>query len=125
MVPLRTEMNIQYRVTVRNLCPIGLIEGQPGGMPVATSLNQPEKNGQLVARYFNFTEQPMRLSAGSTIVMFTGVEEDPVKAHLLGPNNIEDKADHTSTGSEKVTGTCRKYFMLLKAVAWDRQNPGS
>lgn len=66
VVPPETDMNIQCRVTAKNSYPVGLIEGRPGGLPVATSLNN---GGQMP----NFMEQPMKFSAGSAIGIFTRV----------------------------------------------------
>lgn len=34
----------------------------------------------------------------------------------LEPNNKEDKADHTSTGSEKVSGHLHKLFVAAKDI---------
>ena len=41
IVPPRTEMAVPCRVTTKNFCPLGVIEGQTDGLPVATSLNPP------------------------------------------------------------------------------------
>lgn len=56
----------------------------------------------------------MRLSAGSTIGTFAGWEEDQADTRLLGPNNKEDKADRTSTRSEKVPRHLRELFDASK-----------
>ena len=79
VVPPRTEMAVPCRVTTRNFCPLGVIEGQTDGLPVATSLNRPGAHGKVVARCLNVTGQPIRLKAGTTIGTFTGVEERQVE----------------------------------------------
>ena len=79
VVPPRTEMAVPCRVTTRNFCPLGVIEGQTDGLPVATSLNRPGAHGKVVARCLNVTGHPMRVKAGTTIGTFTGVEEKQVE----------------------------------------------
>ena len=79
VVPPRTEMTVPCRVTTRNFCPLGVIEGQADGLPIATSLNRPGAHGKVVARCLNLTGQPMRLKAGTTIGTFTGIEEKQVE----------------------------------------------
>lgn len=56
-----------------------------------------------MARHLNFKEQPLKLSVGSTIGTFTGVEADQVNYLLLGAESKEVRADITSTGGEGVS----------------------
>ena len=79
VVPPRTEMAVPCRVTTRNFCPLGVIEGRKDGLPVAASLNRPGVQGRTVTRCLNLTDQPTRLKAGTTIGTFTGVEEKQVE----------------------------------------------
>lgn len=67
MIPPRIETTLPCLVTTRKFCPLGLVEGCAESLPVATSLNQPKSNGQMVARCMNPIEQPLILRAGSTI----------------------------------------------------------
>ena len=71
VVPPWTEMTVPCRVTTRNFCPLGVIEGQTDGLPIATSLNRQGVRGKMVARCLNLTNQPMMLKAGTTIGTFT------------------------------------------------------
>ena len=73
-------MAVPCRVSTKNFCPLGVIEGQTDGLPVATSLNRPGAHGRVVARCLNLTGQPMKLKAGTTIGTFTGVEEKQVES---------------------------------------------
>ena len=55
MVPPRTEMTVPCRVTTQNFCPLGVIERQTDGLPIATSLNRPGVRVKMVARCLNLT----------------------------------------------------------------------
>ena len=67
------------RVTSRNFCPLGLVEALPEGVPLATSLNQPDEKGQLVVRCLNPSKQPLELKSGAVICTYTGVEAQKVQ----------------------------------------------
>jgi hypothetical protein len=87
VIPPRTEKTVTGRVTSRNYCPVGLVEAQVDGPPIATSLNQPGSKGHLVMRCMNPTNQPLRLKAGATIGTYTGVDEADVDiqtSHTVG-----------------------------------------
>lgn len=91
-------------------------------MPVATSFILPGQNGQSVARYLNFTEQPIRLSARSTIDTFTGAKEN--QGMVCYWEQIIKKAWLTvlKLEVEKSRGSCRRYVMQLKAAAWNHKS---
>ena len=55
VVPPRTEMTVPCRVTTQNFCPLGVIERQTDGLPIATSLNRPGVRVKMVARCLNLT----------------------------------------------------------------------
>lgn len=73
VVQLRTETNIQCQVTTRkNFCPISLIEGQSGSLPLSTNPNQSEKNCRMADRCLILTGQPLEFSTGCMIGTFNG-----------------------------------------------------
>ena len=77
-------MAVPCRVTTKNFCPLGVIEGQTDGLPVATSLNRPGAQGRVVARCLNLTGQLMKLKAGTTIGTKNQVKE-LLKKELIEP----------------------------------------
>ena len=121
VVPPRTEMNIQCRVAAKNFSPVGLIEGNPGGLPVASSLNRPSWDGGVVARCLNLTEQPMMLRAGSVIGTFTGVEKDQIDDSQLLTDSEETTDQFASAVGEEVPGHLQQ---LLGAAVGDNKGPG-
>ena len=74
VLPPESEKTIMCRVTSRNFCPLGLVEALPEGVPLATSLNQPNEKGQLVVRCLNPSKQPLELKSGAVIGNYTGIE---------------------------------------------------
>lgn len=65
-----------------------------------------------MAKCLNIAEQPVKLSTGSTVGTFTGVEADQVVNQVLGAGNEEDKADMESTGCEMVPGHLQEWMSL-------------
>ena len=45
-IPPETEMTLQCRVTAREYCPVGLIEGRTDGLCLATSVNRPDHQAE-------------------------------------------------------------------------------
>ena len=116
VVPPRTEMTVPCRVTTRNFCPVGVIERQTDGLPVATSLNRPGVRGKMVARCLNLTNQPMTLKAGATIGTFTGVEEEqvedlqpltPCEVQDVGTTQMTEVPDHLAELYETARNSCK------------------
>ena len=116
VVPPQTEMTVPCRVTTRNFCPVGVIEGQTDGLPVATSLNRPGVRGKMVARCLNLTNQPMTLKAGATIGTFTGVEEEqvedlqpltPCEVQDVGTTQMTEVPDHLAELYETARNSCK------------------
>lgn len=64
----KTTTTLHCRITAQNFSPLRLVEGHAEGLPIATSVNQPQSKGQMVARYLNPTGQHLTLRAGSTII---------------------------------------------------------
>ena len=96
-------MAVACRVTIRKFCPLGAIEGQTNGLPIATSLNRPGVYGKLVARCLNLTNQTMKLKAGTTTGTFTGVEEKQVEdLQPLTPCKVEGKRERGSRANGRV-----------------------
>ena len=123
VVPPRTEMTVPCRVTTRNFCPLGVIEGQADGLPIATSLNRPGVHGKMVARCLNLTNQPMTLRAGATIGTFTGVEEAQVEdLQPLAPCEVKDinltrmaeVPEHLEELYEAAKGGCKEPLQAKK-----------
>ena len=81
IIPPRTEVALLCRVASQNFCPVGMVEPLPGGVLLATSLNQPNQKGQLLVRCLNPTDQPLELKSGTAIGTYTGVEEEEVNDH--------------------------------------------
>lgn len=79
----RTETTLLCPVTSRSFCFLRLIEKRSESLHMATSLNRPQKNGQIVARCIISTKQPLTLRAGSTIGTFTAAEAEQVQYHKL------------------------------------------
>ncbi|XP_067940642.1 uncharacterized protein [Watersipora subatra] len=77
-IPARSEMTVQCRITTRNYYPVGIVESG-GKIPLATSLNQPHKDGRIVVRCMNPLDQPLRIPAGKTVGMYTGIEENDIE----------------------------------------------
>lgn len=121
VVQLQIEMTSYCRVTTKDFCPMGLIEGQPGGLPVANRVNQPRGNIQVLAGCLNFTKQLMKLSIRSVIGTFTGVEENQVDARLLGTTRIECKTNHISTRVEEVLGHSQKLYAAAEGSCRGKQ----
>ena len=119
VVPPRTEMAVQCRVTTKNFCPIGIIEEHTDGPPVATSLNRPGIQGRVIARCLNLTNQPMRLKAGATIGSFTGVEEKQVDD--LQPLTSKIFLRQRETMYQNTWKDCMKQ---LRIAARDQSSPG-
>ena len=67
------------RLTSRNQCPVGIVEGTTEESMLATSLNKPNSKGQVKVNCINPTNQPINLTAGNTIDSFMGVEEADVQ----------------------------------------------
>ena len=53
VLPPESEKTILCRVNSHNYCPLGVVEALPEGVPIAASLNQPDKRGQLLVRCLN------------------------------------------------------------------------
>lgn len=89
---------------------------------MATSLYQPESNGQVLARCLNFTEQSMKWSAGSTIGTFMEVEENEVDDRVLRADSKDSKISIASTGSEKVPGNLQKLYDAAKGSCREQES---
>ena len=98
-LPPRSEKTILCRVTSRNFCPLGMVEALPEGVPVATSLNRPNQQGQLVVRCLNPSEQPIELKSGTVIGTYTSVEEQEVEDRP--PTTNECSTSHEIPGHVK------------------------
>ena len=84
-VPPETEMTLQCRVTAREYCPVGLIEGKADGLCLATSVNRPDHQGRVMVRCLNPAGQPLQVKAGTTLGIYTSIEEDDInEAELPG-----------------------------------------
>ena len=77
-IPPKSEAVVLCRVASKSYCPVGIVEALPGGVPLATSLNQPNEKGQLLVRCLNPTDQPLELKNGTAIGTYTGVEDEEV-----------------------------------------------
>ena len=114
-------MAVPCRVTTRNFCPLGVIEGQKDGLPVAASLNRPGVQGRTVTRCLNLTDQPMRLKAGTTIGTFTGVEEKQVEG--LQPLSTEKEETSPVTSMTKGNGVSEHLVKLYEAAKSGCEEP--
>ena len=92
VIPPRSEVTLLCRVASKSYCPVGLVEPLPGGVPLATSLNQPDEKGRLIVRCLNPTDQPVELKNGTTIGTYTGVEDEEVddRPSLDAPESQSD-----------------------------------
>ena len=63
-----------------NYCSLGVVEALPEGVPIAASLNQPDKKGQLLVRCLNPSKTPLELRSGVVIGTYTGIEEEEVES---------------------------------------------
>ena len=77
-IPPETEMTLQCRVTAREHCPVGLIEGKADGLCLATSVNRPDHQGRVMVRCLNPANQPLQVKAGTTIGVYTSVDEGDI-----------------------------------------------
>ena len=89
VLPPESEKTIMCRVTSRNFCPLGLVEALPEGVPLATSLNQPNEKGQLVVRCLNPSKQPLELRSRAVIGTYTGIEAQEVQDQEPATTPIE------------------------------------
>lgn len=107
-------MSIQCHVTAGNFCLVGLMEGQPGNLPIASSLYQPGESVQIVPRCINPTEQHLTLKVGSTIATFTGVEVDQVEDRRLGLDGSGLEASKNSGVGKSHRNTYKHCIMQPK-----------
>ena len=91
----RSEVTLLCRVASKSYCPVGMVEPLPGGVPLATSLNQPDEKGRLIVRCLNPTDQPVVLKNGTAIGTYTGVETEEVddRPSLDAPASQLDKPE--------------------------------
>lgn len=95
-----------------NFCPLCLVEGHPEKLPVATSLNQLQNNGQMIAQYLSPTEQPLIFRAGTTIGTFTAVGDEQVPDPCQGPTDSVSRI-----GRDIREGTVLEYLQPLVQTA--------
>lgn len=75
---------------------------------MATSLNQPLKNGLMIVQYMNPAEQQLTLRDGTTISTIDGVDNEQVQNTC--PGLVESEfAGAPSTGA-RCQNICRQYF---------------
>ena len=72
-------MAIHCRITIRNYCPMRLIEEFPDEPLVASSLNRPIPKEKVITRCINATDRPLTFQSGATIGTYMGVETPQVK----------------------------------------------
>ena len=77
-IPPETEMTLQCRVTAKEYCPVGLIEGKTDGLCLATSVNRPDHQGRVMVRCLNPAGQPLQVRAGTTVGIYTSIEEKDI-----------------------------------------------
>lgn len=112
-IPPTMETILPCRVTIHNFCLLGLVKGYAEDLPVATNLNWPQHNVQMVAICKDPMEQALTLRVGSTIGTFTAVEAD----QMAGWKQVTGCPAATRTGARApaVTVPLRK-----KKLSWAR-----
>lgn len=93
----------------RNLYTVTLTESLLQNVPVATSLNRPGSNTELVARYLNLTEPPLKSSTGPTIKTVTVVGTNQMDNWLLRARSQRARVDLNSDRSDMVQKQLQLY----------------
>ena len=78
-IPPGMETTVLCRLSAYNHTPLGVIESLSSSLPVASSINTPDKQRRVTVRCFNPTQQPMTLKAGTRIGTYTGIEETDIE----------------------------------------------
>lgn len=74
----RSERIVLAKVTTKNYCLTGLIDGDTDLIPVARCAGSPNDRGRVVIRCMNPTDQPVRLKAGMVVDTYTRVNDADV-----------------------------------------------
>ena len=101
VIPGRSQANLQCRVTCRDAPSLGIMEGDHGGIHVASSLNTLDEKGRFYVRCLNPADAPIRLGAGTLMGRFTSVQEEDVGPEL--GNEGEDQREYARCGCSVAT----------------------
>ena len=72
---------------------MGLIEGRKDGLCLATNVNHPDYQGKVMVRCLNPASQPLQMKAGTTIGVYTSIDEQDVsQAELPGERSTQHGA---------------------------------
>ena len=77
-IPLQTEAALSCRVTSHNHPPEWLTEDLSDKVVLASSINRPGAQGDVIVRCINSTDQPLELATGLTIGTFTSIGEQDI-----------------------------------------------
>ena len=111
-VPARTEVAVRCRLATQNFCPLGIIEGRPKGSPLATSLNEPGADGNVLVRCVNLNPQPLTIYSGTTVSAYTSVKVPP---SIAGTPTLKEGPAVPITrveAKQQISSISRNYTML-------------
>lgn len=98
----------------QELLPLGVVEGQPEHLPIATSLNQPKRNGEIITRMPETHRVANCSPSGSKIGMSTAV--DDVQVQEPYPESFESvsRIGEGDLGEVHCPSICSLSLMQLK-----------